>query len=119
MLNRRDAILALTAGFAATGWAGRAAAAAPALSWTPKALTADQAQLLDVVAEGDLVVARYIERGTHSGAAYGSHPASGRAYEKHGFGMYRVVDGRMTFGAVQEDDVAFARALGWDATPLA
>ncbi len=53
MLNRRDAIrgLALTAGFAATGWAGRAAAAVQPLTWTPTALTPDQAQLLDVVAE--------------------------------------------------------------------
>lgn len=54
MLNRRDAIrgLALTVGAAATGWAGQAMAApAPALNWTPTALTQDQARLLDVVAE--------------------------------------------------------------------
>jgi len=53
MLNRRDTLrgLALTAGFAATGWASRAAAAVQPLTWTPTALTQDQAQLLDVVAE--------------------------------------------------------------------
>ncbi|MDR6625523.1 gluconate 2-dehydrogenase subunit 3 family protein [Caulobacter segnis] len=53
MLHRRDALkgLALVAGAAATGWAGRAAAAAPVLDWTPTALTADQARLVDVVAE--------------------------------------------------------------------
>lgn len=57
MLNRRDTLrgLALTVGAAATGWAGRAAAfapaPAPALGWTPTALTADQARLVDVVAE--------------------------------------------------------------------
>lgn len=52
MLNRRDAIrgLALTVGAAATGWAGRAAAAST-LTWTPTALTPDQARLVDVVAE--------------------------------------------------------------------
>jgi hypothetical protein len=52
MLNRRDAIrggLALTIGAAATGWAGQAAASA--LTWTPTALTPDQARVLDVVAE--------------------------------------------------------------------
>ena len=51
MLNRRDAMrgLALTIGAAATGWAGRAAAAP--LSWTPTALSVDQARLVDVVAE--------------------------------------------------------------------
>ncbi len=54
MLHRRDALkgLALTVGAAATGWAGRAAAAtAPALDWTPAALTGDQARLVDAVAE--------------------------------------------------------------------
>ena len=56
MLNRRDTIrgLALTVGLAATGWAERAMAAAPApttLAWTPTALTQDQARLVDVVAE--------------------------------------------------------------------
>lgn len=56
MLNRRDAMrgLALAVGVASTGWAERALAAAapaPVLSWTPKALTMDQARLLDVVAE--------------------------------------------------------------------
>jgi len=49
MLNRRDAIrgLTLTLGGA---WAGFAYAA-PALTWTPTALTPDQARLVDVVAE--------------------------------------------------------------------
>jgi hypothetical protein len=56
MLNRRDTLrgLALTIGVATTGWAERALAAAapaPALTWTPTALTPDQARLIDVVAE--------------------------------------------------------------------
>lgn len=56
MLNRRDTLrgLALTVGIGTTGWAERAlasAAPAPALTWTPTALTSDQARLLDVVAE--------------------------------------------------------------------
>lgn len=56
MLNRRDTLrgLALTIGVGATGWAERALAAAapaPALTWTPTALTSDQARVLDVVAE--------------------------------------------------------------------
>lgn len=52
MLSRRDAIrgLALTVGVAATGLAGRAAAATT-LNWTPTALSPDQARLVDVVAE--------------------------------------------------------------------
>ncbi len=53
MLSRRSAIrgLTLTIGFAATGWAGRAIAATQPLTWTPTALTPDQARLVDVVAE--------------------------------------------------------------------
>jgi hypothetical protein len=55
MLNRRAAMrggLALTIGVASTGLAGRAMAAAlPSLTWTPMALTPDQARLVDVVAE--------------------------------------------------------------------
>jgi hypothetical protein len=52
MLNRRDTIrgLVLTIGASSSLFAGRAFAAA-ALSWTPKALTADQAGVLDVAAE--------------------------------------------------------------------
>jgi len=56
MLNRRDTLrgLALAVGVAQAGWAERALAAvapAPALAWTPTALTLDQARLVDVVAE--------------------------------------------------------------------
>jgi len=56
MLTRRDTLrgLALTIGVGATGWAQRALAAAapaPALTWTPTALTPDQARLVDAVAE--------------------------------------------------------------------
>ena len=54
MLHRRDAIrgLALTIGAASAGLAGPVAAAtAPALTWTPTALTPQHARVVDVVAE--------------------------------------------------------------------
>ncbi len=53
MLNRRDTFrgLALTMGMATVGFSGPAAAAMPPLTWTPSALDAQQARLLDVVAE--------------------------------------------------------------------
>jgi hypothetical protein len=54
MLNRRDAIrgLALTIGVGSSGLAWSAAAASlQPLTWTPTALTPDQARLVDVVAE--------------------------------------------------------------------
>lgn len=70
-------------------------------------------ELLDLVAEDDMVVAHYIERGTHTGTPHRGHPANGRAYQKHGFGLYRLHGGRMVEGWVQEDDLSFLRDMGW------
>jgi predicted ester cyclase len=69
-------------------------------------------ELHELVAEGDLVVARYTERGTHRGPYRGRAP-TGRSYTKHGFGMYRIAAGRMAEGWIQEDDASFARDLGF------
>lgn len=65
-----------------------------------------------LVAEGDLVVARYTERGTHTGM-YRDRQPTGRDYAKHGFGMYRIQSGRMVEGWIQEDDASFVRDLGF------
>ena len=77
MLNRRDAIrgLALAVGIGASGWAERALAAAapaPALAWTPTALTQDQARLLDVVAE---LIIPAVESTSAGGRAINCWPA--------------------------------------------
>ena len=69
-------------------------------------------ELHHLVAEDDLVVARYTERGTHTGVYRGRQP-TGRSYTKHGFGMYRITDGRMVEGWIQEDDASFARDLAF------
>jgi predicted ester cyclase len=67
-------------------------------------------EILDLVAERDRVVARYIERGTHLGDFMGAAP-TGRAYEKHGFALYRIENGRLAEVWVQEDDLGFQRQL--------
>jgi predicted ester cyclase len=67
-------------------------------------------EILDLVAEGDRVVARYIERGTHLGDFMGV-PPTGKAYEKHGFALYRIADGRLAEAWVQEDELGFERQL--------
>ena len=67
-------------------------------------------ELLDVVAEHDRVVVRYIERGTHTGD-FMDLPPTGRSYEKHGFAMYRVADGRLAECWLQEDDLGFQQQL--------
>ena len=68
-------------------------------------------ELLDLVAEGDRVVAHYIERGTNTGEWNGAAP-TGRVYEKHGFAMYTVRGGQLVEAWVQEDQAGFARQLG-------
>ena len=68
-------------------------------------------ELLDLVAENDLVVAHYVERGTHLGPLFGVAP-SGKRYEKHGFAMYRIEDGQLREAWLQEDDKGFFDQLG-------
>jgi steroid delta-isomerase-like uncharacterized protein len=67
-------------------------------------------EILDIVAEDDRVVVRYIERGTHTGDFLGA-PATGRAYEKQGFALYRIADGRLAEAWFQEDDAGFQQQI--------
>jgi predicted ester cyclase len=67
-------------------------------------------EILDLVAEGDRVAVRYVERGTHTGVFLGVAP-SGRSYEKHGFALYRVEAGRLAEAWMQEDDLGFQRQV--------
>jgi steroid delta-isomerase-like uncharacterized protein len=59
-------------------------------------------EILDLIAEGDRVVARWVERGTHKGEFMGV-PPTGRTYEKQGISIYRVQDGRLAEVWLQED----------------
>ena len=68
-------------------------------------------EILDLVAEGDRVAARYIERGTHLGEFNGRTP-TGQGYEKHGLAIYRVVNSQLAEAWIQEDDLGWARQLG-------
>ena len=69
----------------APGRAGYAAAVAAYWEGFPNLAV----EILDLVAESDKVVVRYMERGTHAGDFLGV-PPSGRSYEKHGFALYRI-----------------------------
>jgi steroid delta-isomerase-like uncharacterized protein len=64
----------------------------------------------DLVAEGDRVVVRYTERGTHLGDFMGI-PPSGKSYEKHGFALYRIEAGQLAEAWIQEDDLGYQRQL--------
>ena len=67
-------------------------------------------EVLDLVAEDDRVVVRYIERGRHTGDFVGL-PPTGRAYEKHGFALYRVARGKLAEAWMQEDDQGYQQQL--------
>jgi predicted ester cyclase len=68
-------------------------------------------ELVQMLGEGDLIAAHYIERGTQTGP-FGDQPPTGRRYEKNGLGIYRLAGGRLAEAWVQEDDLGFARQLG-------
>jgi steroid delta-isomerase-like uncharacterized protein len=67
-------------------------------------------EVLDLVAENDRVVARYIERGTHTGDFMGLPPTA-RSYQKHGFTLYRLDSGRLAEAWLQEDDQGYQQQL--------
>jgi steroid delta-isomerase-like uncharacterized protein len=67
-------------------------------------------EILDMVAEGDRVAVRYVERGTHTGDFLGVAP-SGRSYEKRGIALYRIRDGRLVEAWMQEDDLGFQQQI--------
>lgn len=63
------------------------------------------------VAEGDLVASRWVVSGTHSGDFMGYKP-SGRRYEITGMSFYRLADGKIVEGWVNDDSLGMLRQLG-------
>jgi steroid delta-isomerase-like uncharacterized protein len=74
---------------------------------------------LDVVGEGELVASRWVAGGTHTGAAFGPLPATGRSFEITGMSIYRVRDGRIVEGWVNDDTLGMATQLGMIPAPQA
>jgi steroid delta-isomerase-like uncharacterized protein len=66
----------------------------------------------DLVAEGDRVVNRYVERGTLTGRPFLGVEPSGQRYEKPGTTVYRVADGRLAESWGVEDTLGWMRQLG-------
>jgi steroid delta-isomerase-like uncharacterized protein len=65
------------------------------------------------IAEGDLVATRWTASGTHTGPSFaGLPPATGRRFEITGMSFYRVRDGRITEGWVNDDTLSMATQLG-------
>ena len=67
--------------------------------------------LEDLVAEHDLVTARWVMRGTHQGDFMGL-PPTGRSVEWRGITQFRLVNGRVVERWLYSDDVDLLRQLG-------
>lgn len=66
----------------------------------------------DAIAEGDLVAARWVATGAHTGAPLAGLPASGRRFRISGMSFYRVREGRIVEGWVNDDNLGMLRQLG-------
>ena len=65
----------------------------------------------DLVAEGDRVVVRYTDRGTHRGPFFGV-PATGRAVEYGGTWVLRMAEGKIAEGWHAMDTLGLLQQLG-------
>lgn len=65
----------------------------------------------ELIAEGDRVAARFRFRGRHQGELMGI-PPSGRDVEITGIALYRLADGKIVEGIVEEDIYGMMQQLG-------
>ena len=72
----------------------------------------------DVIAEGDKVVVRWTNSGTHTGEFLGI-PPTGRAFTIGGIDVYRVADGRLCEHWHQLDQLSMLGQLGLLPEPAA
>ena len=68
--------------------------------------------LEELVAEGDVVAARFSWRGTHKGEAFLGIPPSGKAILVRGMGFYRLREGRIVEHWDNVDDLGMLTQLG-------
>jgi steroid delta-isomerase-like uncharacterized protein len=70
-----------------------------------------QGTVEDVLAEGDRVVVRWTEQGTHQGE-YAGIAATGKAMQWTGISIYRLAEGQIVEMWVQMDHLGLLRQLG-------
>jgi predicted ester cyclase len=70
-----------------------------------------RSQIEDLIAEGDRVVARWTDGGTHRGAWMGVAP-TGKRVTMTGIDIYRIEQGRITDYWCNEDELGLLRQLG-------
>ena len=72
----------------------------------------------EMIASGDKVVMRFVERGTHVGEFMGI-PATGNTYEASGIGITRIEDGRIVEQWEDFDMLGMMQQLGMELRPAA
>lgn len=75
-----------------------------------------QEEILDLVAEGNRVMARWIFRGTHQETFFGI-PATGKSIEMIGYGIYYLEDGQIVDEAMVMDWQEALAQIGVTLTP--
>lgn len=73
----------------------------------------------ELLGEGDLVASRWVAGGTHTGGDFNGVPPSGRRFEITGMSIYRVRDGRIVEGWVNDDTYLMRAQLGFIPEPAA
>jgi steroid delta-isomerase-like uncharacterized protein len=68
-------------------------------------------EIQDLVAEGDLVMARWILRGTHRAPFLGL-PATGKRIEVHGYSTYRFKDGLIEWDTMSAEWLEAVEQVG-------
>jgi predicted ester cyclase len=76
-------------------------AAFPDVKWT----------IVDMIAEGDKVVARLYYRATHTGDFFGIAP-TGKSVQVNGTHVLRIANGKISEHWGNDDDLSFMRQLG-------
>lgn len=112
-----EAAALVSADFVAHPWVALGAPPGPAglaaiLPAFAQAFSAVRADMVDVLADGDRIAARYRYAGRHDGALFGMAP-TGRAFQIDGIAMLRVdASGRIAEFWREEDMLTLQRQLG-------
>lgn len=69
-------------------------------------------EIIDLLAEGEKVVTRWILTGTHTGADFLGAPASGKAFRVEGMSLDRIANGMVQEGCDGWDALGMRRQLG-------
>jgi steroid delta-isomerase-like uncharacterized protein len=76
-----------------------------------KAFPDQVTRIEDIIAEGDKVVVRGVDTGTHTGAAFMGLPAKGKAFKVTWIDIFRVENGKLAEAWLEIDTEDFRRQL--------